>query len=219
MPRVFRRLPSGSLQKGFTLIELLVSVAILAIISLGAYSFISSTSSSALRLQERQARLLAVARLQGVIAQDLSQWVNRPVRDELGDALPPFVLETEGALEFTRRGLSNPLDKQRSDLIRVRYEMRGNRLWRLSWNTLDRLPGQKPLASPLGPGGLSLRWRVQDGPNTPVLAIWPPISAGANASNRNVVTEGAPEVVDLQLKVAPWGDLRRVYLLPGHDAL
>jgi len=206
-------------QRGFTLIELLVSMAILAIISLGAYGFLSSTSSTALRVQERQARLLSVARLQGVIAQDLSQWVNRPIRDELGDALPPFVLEPEGALEFTRRGLSNPLDKPRSDLIRIRYEMRGNRLWRLSWNTLDRLPGQKPLASPLGPEGLSLRWRVQAGPNAQVLSIWPAISAGANASNRNIVTEGAPQVVDLQMQVSPWGDLRRVYLLPGHDAI
>lgn len=204
-------------QRGFTLIELLVSMAILAIISLGAYSFLSSTSSTALRVQERQARLLAVARMQGVIAQDLSQWVNRPVRDELGDALPPFVLEPDGALEFTRRGLSNPLDKPRSDLIRIRYEMRGKRLWRLSWNTLDRLPGQKPLASPLGPEGLSLRWRVQAGPSAAVLSIWPAITAGANASNRNIVTEGAPGVVDLQMQISPWGDLRRVYLLPGHD--
>lgn len=204
-------------QRGFTLIELLVSMAILAIISLGAYSFLSSTSSTALRVQERQARLLTVARMQGVIAQDLSQWVNRPVRDELGDALPPFVLEPDGALEFTRRGLSNPLDKPRSDLIRIRYEMRGKRLWRLSWNTLDRLPGQKPLASPLGPEGLSLRWRVQAGPSAAVLSIWPAITAGANASNRNIVTEGAPGVVDLQMQILPWGDLRRVYLLPGHD--
>lgn len=206
-------------QRGFTLIELLVSMAILAILSLGAYGFLASTSSTALRVQERQARLLAVARLQGIIAQDLSQWVNRPIRDELGDALPPFVLEPGGALEFTRRGLSNPLDKPRSDLIRIRYEVRGKRLWRLSWNTLDRLPGQKPLASPLGPEGLTLRWRVQAGPTAQVLSIWPATSAGANALNRNIVTEGAPGVVDLQMQISPWGDLRRVYLLPGHDAI
>lgn len=207
-----------SRQRGFTLIELLVSMAILAVISLGAYGFLSSTSATALKVQERQARLLSLARLQGVIAQDLSQWVNRPIRDELGDPLPPFVLEPGGALEFTRRGLSNPLDKPRSDLIRIRYEMRGQRLWRLSWNTLDRLPGQQPLASPLGPEGLAVRWRVQNGPDAQVLAIWPATSAGANASNRNIVTEGAPETVDLQMQIAPWGELRRVYGLPGHDA-
>lgn len=213
---VFSRRASA---RGFTLIELLVSMAILAIISLGAYSFLSSTSATALRVQERQAKLLALARLQGVIAQDLSQWVNRPIRDELGDALPPFVLEPDGALEFTRRGLSNPLDKARSDLLRVRYEMRGQRLWRLTWNTLDRLPGQKPLAAPLGPKDLTLRWRVQAGPSALVLSLWPATTAGANASNRNVVTEGAPEVVDLQLQVAPWGEIRRVFLLPSYDAL
>lgn len=205
--------------RGFTLIELLVSMAILAIISLGAYSFLSSTSATALRVQERQAKLLALARLQGVIAQDLSQWVNRPIRDELGDALPPFVLEPDGSLEFTRRGLSNPLDKARSDLLRVRYEMRGKRLWRLTWNTLDRLPGQKPLAAPLGPKDVTLRWRVQAAPSSPVLSLWPATTSGANASNRNVVTEGAPEVVDLQLQVAPWGEIRRVFLLPSYDAL
>ena len=203
--------------RGFTLIELLVSMAILAIVSLGAYSFLSTTSATAVRVQDRQAKLLVIARMQGVIAHDLSQWVNRPIRDELGDSLPPFVLEPDGALEFTRRGLSNPLDKARSDLLRVRYEMRGQRLWRVTWNTLDRLPGQKPLAAPLGPLGVVLRWRVQAGPNAPVLSLWPATTAGANASNRNVVTEGAPEVVDLKLQVAPWGELRRVFLLPSYD--
>lgn len=205
--------------RGFTLIELLVSMAILAIVSLGAYSFLSTTSATAVRVQERQTKLLTLARMQGVIATDLSQWVNRPIRDELGDALPPFVLEPDGALEFTRRGLSNPLDKARSDLIRVRYEMRGQRLWRLTWNTLDRLPGQKPLAAPVGPPDVALRWRVQAGPNAPVLSLWPATTAGANASNRNIVTEGAPEVVDLQMQVAPWGEIRRVFLLPSYDDL
>ena len=103
-------------ERGFTLIELLVAMVIMALMSLGAFNFLSSTSRSAEHLGERQRDLLALERLQAVIASDLSQWVDRPIRDELGDSLPSFVLATDGSLEFTRRGLSNPLDKQRSEI-------------------------------------------------------------------------------------------------------
>lgn len=205
-------------QRGFTLVELLVAMAIMALISVGAFSFLSGTSRTAERLATRQQELLALERLQGVIANDLAQWVDRPVRDELGDPLPGFVLEPGGAMEFTRRGLSNPLDRPRSDLLRVRYEVRGKRLWRLTWSTLDRLPGMRPLAAPLGPEGLSLRWRVQGGSNSKIEAVWPPAESGATGQSRAVLTQGAPEVVNLDMKLPPWGDIRRVYWMPGHEA-
>lgn len=204
-------------QQGFTLIELVVAIAILAFISLGAYQFLSSTSLVARGLQEREQKLLALARMQGVLANDLSQWVDRPIRDELGDPRPAFLLDSAGNLEFTRRGLANPLDRNRSDLLRVRYEVRGDRLWRLSWSTLDRLPGMLPLATPIGPRGVSLTWRAQAGPGSPVQLVWPPISSGATALSGAVLNAGAPEILDLSLRVAPWGELRRVYGLPGHD--
>ncbi len=208
-----RRLP----EQGFTLIELLVAIAIMALISVGAFGFLHSTSVSAERLATKQKDLLALERLQGVIGNDLSQWVDRPIRDELGDSLPPFVLEPGGALEFTRRGFSNPLDKTRSDMLRVRYELRDGRFWRLSWSTLDRLPGMRPLASPLGPKGLSLRWRVQGRPGDKINQVWPDTASGASGQSRTVLDQGAPEVINLDMKIAPWGDIRRVYWIPGHD--
>lgn len=205
-------------QRGFTLIELLVSMAIMALISMGAFGLLSSTSTTAERLSVRQQDLLALERLQSVLANDLAQWVDRPIRDELGDALPAFVLEPGGALEFTRRGLSNPLDKTRSDLLRVRYEVRDGRFWRLSWSTLDRLPGMRPMAAPLGPKGLGLRWRVQGDAGGKIGSVWPDTASGATGQSRTVLDQGAPEIVNLEMKIAPWGDIRRVYWMPGHDS-
>lgn len=204
-------------QRGFTLIELLVSIAIMALISIGAFSFLSSTSQSSQTLNAHQQRLLTLERMQGVIANDLAQWVNRPIRDEQGDSLPAFVLDTSGALEFSRRGLSNPLDKTRSDLLRVRYEMRGTQFWRLTWATLDRIPGQQPFAAPLGPRGLQVQWRVQASPQARIERVWPSINSGATGQSQTVLTQGAPEVVELQLHIAPWGDIRRLYWMPGND--
>lgn len=204
-------------QRGFTLIELLIAIAILALVSAGAYRFLTQTSLTATRLQEREQRLLALSRLQSVLAGDLSQWVDRSVRDELGDPLPAFVLEPGGALEFTRRGLSNPLDRPRSDLVRVRYELRGDQVWRLTWTSLDRLPGQQPVAAPLGPRGVTWRWRVLSATGGRVEAVWPPPVSGGTATSRNL-SAGAPALVDLTLQIAPWGDLRRAYGMPGHDA-
>lgn len=203
-------------QRGFTLIELLLAISILGLMSLGAYQFLANTSQSALRLNERQQELLAVERLQAVIAADLDQWVNRPIRDELGDPLPAFVLEPSGAMEFTRRGLSNPLDKPRSDMLRVRYEVREGRLWRLTWTTLDRLQGMKPLESPVGPKELQLQWRVQASPGASVEQFWPPAEAGGSARARSQ-TRGAPEIVNLDLDVEPWGRIRRIYWMPSND--
>lgn len=205
-------------QQGFTLIELVIAIAILALVSIGAYQFLTSTSLLARGVQLREQKLMSLARLQSVLENDLTQWVDRPVRDELGSQLPSFILDSAGNLEFTRRGLANPLDRNRSDLLRVRYELRGDQLWRLSWGTLDRLPGLQPLATPIGPRGVSLRWRVQADPGKPVQLIWPPLVAGATASNIGLANAGAPQIIDLSLRIAPWGELRRVYELPGHDA-
>lgn len=204
-------------ERGFTLIELLVAITIMALISVGAFGFLSGTSRTAERLNDKQKELLALERMQSVIANDLAQWVDRPIRDELGDSLPPFVLSADGALEFTRRGLSNPLDKPRSDMLRVRYEMRGKQLWRLTWLTLDRMPGLKPIESPLGPQLEKLRWRVRSNNTSRIEEVWPPTSSGATGISGAVLDKGAPALLNLELDVPPWGDIRRIYLLPDND--
>lgn len=208
---------SQATERGFTLIELLIAIAIMAIITIGAFTFLTSTSQTSETLNAHQRRLLTLERMQGVISNDLTQFVNRPIRDELGDPMPAFMLDPSGAVEFSRRGLSNPLDKNRSDLLRVRYEVRGDQLWRMTWGTLDRIPGQKPYAAPLGPRGIKVRWRVQANPYAPIGSVWPSISSGATAQSQSVLTAGAPEVVELQFNLVPWGDIRRVFWLPGND--
>lgn len=205
-------------QQGFTLIELLIATAILVLVSSGAYRFLTQTSQTATLLQTREARLVELMRLQSVIATDLSQWVDRSVRDELGDPLPSFILEPSGALEFTRRGISNPLDKLRSDLVRVRYELRGDQVWRLSWKSLDRIPGQLPLASPLGPKGALLSWRLSSGPGGRIETVWPPITAGATGQSRAALNNGAPALVEINFQLSPWGVIRRAYRMPGNVA-
>ncbi|REH36833.1 general secretion pathway protein J [Paraperlucidibaca baekdonensis] len=203
--------------RGFTLIELLVAITIMALLSVGAFNFLSGTSRTADRLNARQADLLAIERMQSVIANDLAQWVDRPIRDELGDALPPFVLSPDGALEFTRRGLSNPLDKPRSDMLRVRYELRGKQLWRLTWLTLDRLPGLKPVESPIGPELERLRWRARGSNVSRIEEVWPPTSSGATGISGAVLNQGAPAVLNLEFDAPPYGEIRRIYLLPDND--
>lgn len=203
--------------RGFTLIELLVAITIMALLSVGSFNFLSGTSRTAEHLNDKQKDLLALERMQSVIANDLAQWVDRPIRDELGDALPPFLLTSSGALEFTRRGLSNPLDKPRSDMLRVRYEMRGKQLWRLTWLTLDRLPGLKPIESPIGPLLNKLSWRVRSSNISRVEEVWPPTSSGATGLSGAVLDQGAPALLNLEINVVPWGDIRRIYILPDND--
>lgn len=204
-------------QRGFTLIELVVAMALMALTSLGAYQFLSSTTQTAERLGAQQTQLLALQRMQATISRDLGQWVNRPIRDTLGDPLPALLLTPEGALEFTRRGLSNPLDRQRSDLIRVRYELVEGRLVRQVWSSLDRLPGEQPQSSIISPPGLTIRWRVLDSVGGRVVDVWPPVSVAGTARVGANLNAGTPVAVNFDFTLAPWGSLRRVYVMPEND--
>ena len=78
-----------------------------------------------------------------IITRDISQMVNRPIRNERGDLLPPLLVLSERnvIVEFTRSGVINPFaTANRSTLIRVAYVLDGNRLMRRTWRVLDRAP-------------------------------------------------------------------------------
>ena len=66
--------------------------------------------------------------------------------------------------------------------------------------------------------GLGLRWRVQGDAGGKIGSVWPDTASGATGQSRTVLDQGAPEIVNLEMKIAPWGDIRRVYWMPGHDS-
>ncbi len=104
------------LQRGFTLLELLIAIAIFALLALATYRMFDSVmqTDQATRVQEQRMRELV--RAMGALERDLTQAVERPVRDELGDNRGAFLSEGENdqIVELTRGGWRNPLGQARS---------------------------------------------------------------------------------------------------------
>lgn len=142
------------LQRGFTLLELLIAIAIFALLALATYRMFDSVmqTDQATRVQEQRMRELV--RAMGALERDLTQAVERPVRDELGDNRGAFLSEGENdqIVEFTRGGWRNPLGQARSRLQRVRWSLSGETLERRYWLVLDRAQDSKPRAAGAGRG-------------------------------------------------------------------
>ncbi|MFO7592806.1 MAG: type II secretion system minor pseudopilin GspJ [Pseudomonadota bacterium] len=135
-------------QRGFSLLELLVAVAVFAVVSAVAYGGLSSVLQTRQQTDQHAKRLQALQQAMMMIQRDLSQAIDRPVRDQLGDLQPALVQEGAGnLLVFTRAGRVNPLGLPRSTLQRVGYSLDGEgRLVRYLWPVLDRTQGQEPYA-------------------------------------------------------------------------
>ncbi|MGU2505115.1 GspJ family T2SS minor pseudopilin variant XcpW, partial [Pseudomonas aeruginosa] len=152
------------LQRGFTLLELLIAIAIFALLALATYRMFDSVmqTDQATRVQEQRMRELV--RAMGALERDLTQAVERPVRDELGDNRGAFLSEGENdqIVEFTRGGWRNPLGQARSRLQRVRWSLSGETLERRYWLVLDRAQDSKPRVQQVLDGVTALSWRFLD---------------------------------------------------------
>lgn len=130
-------------QSGFTLLEILIAVAIFALVSTATFTMLQQTLKTGEMFDDKAADLVELQRTHRLFQQDLSQAVPRTIRDEFGDSLAAMMTEDISwgmALELTRTGLSNPLNKNRSSLQRVRYFFDGENLVRRVWKHLDRAP-------------------------------------------------------------------------------
>lgn len=195
-------------QQGFTLLELIVAVAIFAIMSAMAYGGLSSVLSTASGSEVQQVRLaevqLAIARLE----RDLEQIVARQANGPLGDVQPALSANSAG-LEFTRAGRANPLQRERSRLLRVALEVSENSLRRVAWPVVDRPAGaQPPEPEVLLSGVEDARVRFLNESDTWV-SEWPPLRENGEPA------AGLPRAAEIVLELQDWGEIRRILVLPG----
>jgi len=143
--------------RGFTLIELLVALFITAILFAMGYSSLSQALNSRREVETQSARLSALQQAVRVIEQDLELMQPRPARDLLGNGFDAPLVVSQNAqaggsmqsagsmagqqgpalLSFTRGGWANPAGVPRSELQRVSYLLRDNKLIRQHLPVLD----------------------------------------------------------------------------------
>jgi general secretion pathway protein J len=208
---------------GFTLVEVLVAMAITALISMMAYTALSSALSGAESMRAAATRAHEINQALSMLSRDLRQVVNRPVVDEFGQ-LSPALSGGElapDALVLTRAGWHNSTGAPRSALQRVRWWLEDDQLWRGYFPVLDRTAGTEAVETTV----LNdiARFEVRFLPSLSVIQ-----------SDRNDVIDRRnwqdnwiadlsrpgqlpkpPAAVEVVMEVVGLGEVRRTYVLPS----
>ena len=191
-------------QSGFTLLEVLVSIAIFAVIGLGANQMLRTMIDTHDRTKLKIETMNEMTRVFASLERDFGQAVPRSIRDEFGEPMPSLLV-AQGAylVELTRTGWSNPVNLPRSNFQRVAYNLNeDNELERLFWLVLDRAEESEPVEQTLLQGVQDFRISLltSDGQTT---NVWP----DANFE------EALPTAVEIYLETEALGELRKVYNL------
>jgi general secretion pathway protein J len=208
---------------GFTLVEVLIAMAITALISVVAYTGLSSALSGAESLRSAIGRAHNINQTWALLSRDLRQVVNRPVVDEFGQVVPALMggEMAREPLSLTRAGWHNSSAAPRSTLQRVRWWLEDERLWRGYFPVLDRTAGTETVET-----------AILEGVERFELRFLPALSAVE--SDRNDVIDrrdwrdswiadlsqpgqmpSPPAAVEVLMEVAGLGELRRTYVLPS----
>jgi general secretion pathway protein J len=225
-PPGLSRRPVESTRKGsvgFTLIEVLIAMAITAFVSMIAYTSLSTVLTGVEQMRKSADRIYEVNRAWMIVSRDLRQFANRPVRDEFGEVEPAMTggeLARFG-LSFSRTGWHNPNAHPRSNLQRVNYRIEDEALWRDSYAVLDRAGDSEPETVLLLD---EVEWmelaflgsldgvESQRDEHSLDTTSWPEnwvLDASTPGSPLN-----PPVAITITLKLADWGEIRRLYALP-----
>ena len=213
----------NELARGFTLVEILIAMAITTLISVVAYTSLSSALSGAESLRSASGRAHDVNQALALLSRDLRQVVNRPVVDEFGQVVPALMggEMAREPLALTRAGWHNSSAAPRSTLQRVRWWLEDERLWRGYFPVLDRTAGTEPVET-----------AILEGVERFELRFLPTLSAVE--SDRNDVIDrrnwrdswiadlsqpgqmpSPPAAIEVLMEVAGVGELQRTYVLPS----
>jgi general secretion pathway protein J len=199
-------------RSGLTLIELLISVAIFAVLSALAYGGLNNVLLTSTHTQAETKRLTTLQLAMLYLERDINQMIDRPIRGQYGDIEPALAAPPPDAeqplMSFTRAGWANPAGQLRSQLERVAYDFdeEKEQLVRITWPLLDGASKETEIKTTLLDAVTGLKFRFMDDQEQ-WHTSWPPLLANPGTIPR-------PKAIEVSLTVQPWGELRRIMLLP-----
>lgn len=188
-------------QQGFTLVELMVATAISAVIAVLAYQSVDSVAILKQHVSNKQQRLTELQRAQWQLQQDFMQMVPRPVRDSMGSSLPAVQLQGAESVELTRLA-EQPSPYQVGGLLRVRYQLQGDKLYRWVWPVLDRSPDTQPQKILLLSGVERFTVQFYNVKKQPQ-SLWPPLSEASGGGEQSNGLRSLPLAVAVNLAILP----------------
>ena len=192
---------------GFTLVEMLIALGVFAVIGLLSAQIVTQMVDLNERTRARADRLADVQRAVEIMRRDIQQLAHRHVRDELGDPVPTLDINQAGLMRFTRRGWSNPLERQRSELQRVAYVLEGELLYRVFWPVLDRGADTEPVSQLLLDGVATVEVSAIDVSGRRH-AYWPLAGESADDPERELAA------FEVRLSAPPYGEIDRLWTVP-----
>lgn len=193
---------------GFTLAELLVAIAIFSVLSVFAYQGLRNFLTARAIVESRNDGFLRMTKCFSLLQHDLESLVARPVRDELGDALPAVEgnPNTEALLALTRHTPWAPMARPGTDLKRIEYYFKGENLIRRTWNVLDRLPDSSYFEQALIDGVAAVDFRFYD--QTEWVEEWPRARGVGDLAR-------LPGAISVEITFANGRAIKRIFLVSG----
>ena len=204
-----------SVTKGFTLLELVIAMAIFAIMSTIAYSGLNNVLTARERTNKQAQQLIRLQLTFTYMARDISQAVNRGIRDEYGETQAPLVgRDLDGFLiELTRSGWRNPIpqeEKPHNSLQRVAYKIEDEKLIRVTWHMLDRDQDGLLIEKEMLDNVTKLEFNFLDRTNNNRWhTSWPQLQPG----NQNPDVS-PPRAVKVIMETKYFGNLERIFVIP-----
>jgi len=195
-------------QQGFTLIELLIALSISSVISVIAYQTVSSVVQVQSRTEAHTEQMETLQRAMWWMEQDFIQLAPRSIQDGLGSVLPAFQYREDLGIELTRIA-EFPTPYGSGGLIRVAYQLEDETLYRLVWPVLDRAPDSQPTRTPMLTGVERFEIRLMDMQDQ-FVEVWP--------SEIQALT-ALPKLTEVSLQLAEMGEITRLFMGAGMDAL
>ena len=190
---------------GFTLFEVLIAVSIFAVIGTIAMTNLIQVGRAGERISNAQQRLSDIQFAMGYMGKDLSQLINRKVRDQYGDEQDQFMLN-DNVLQFTHNGWANLLQQTRSQLQRVAYRLDDNKLMREYVLQLDQGYSEQQVKQALLDDVEDFEVRLIT-TDTEKMDAWP--------VDDGTTTSLIPVAVEVSLNVKGFGLVTRVFEVPN----
>lgn len=194
--------------QGFTLIEVLLALMIFATLSVAATQIFRNVIASDQQTEQIGDALKNMQRTLIIMDSDFRQMLARQYRnggDESEENLLEFgddLLDSESqGIRFVRGGWINPQQLfPRGEVVKVGYRIQDEKLERIRWMYPDDSSATEPAVMPLMEGVTSLRFEVK----------------GENGWQKDWDDPLAmPKAIRVLMDTERYGQLSRVYLLPG----
>ena len=186
-------------QQGFTLLEILIALAIFAIMSMMAYAGLAAILDARASTVPRAQQLAELQTTLYLLNEDLSQVINRSIRDELGTSEPAFsVGRGNEILVFTRTVPSWSTNAGENSLLRVSYSLEQDVLYRQVWSLPDRTQQTEYRRRKLMTAKSVLLKQYNSSSQT-----WEPFTGGG----------GVPTALDISFNLDGLGTIHRLFLI------